>query len=148
MTQVWPRIKARHTTRVSPWMAIIEREVEFAPERRDVNCTTRSASRITSPLSRRCRIVAFPSSGNTVRHWRALPGNFLPGSSTRMRMRPRAAAENSWRRLALPPVSVHALGSYAPCTARLSNQGAFILCRDRSAASRANQLRRESKSSW
>ena len=32
MTQDWPRIKARRTTRMSPWMAIIEREVEFAPE--------------------------------------------------------------------------------------------------------------------
>src|SRR5215475_1020457 len=27
----WPKIKARRTTRVSPWMEIIEREVEFTP---------------------------------------------------------------------------------------------------------------------
>jgi hypothetical protein len=46
---------------------------------------TRSASRITSPSSRRCRIAAFPSSGNTVRRWRALPGNCRPGSSSRAR---------------------------------------------------------------
>ena len=26
----WPKVKTRHTRRVSPWMAIIEREVEFA----------------------------------------------------------------------------------------------------------------------
>jgi hypothetical protein len=32
MTQDWPKIKARRTTRMSPWMAIIDREVEFAPE--------------------------------------------------------------------------------------------------------------------
>ena len=25
----WPKIKARRTTKVSPWMEIIEREVEF-----------------------------------------------------------------------------------------------------------------------
>ncbi len=31
MAEDWPKIKARHTKRVSPWMAIIEREVEFAP---------------------------------------------------------------------------------------------------------------------
>jgi hypothetical protein len=31
MGEDWPKIKARHTRRVSPWMAIIEREVEFAP---------------------------------------------------------------------------------------------------------------------
>ena len=34
MAEDWPKIKARHTTRVSPWMAIIERKVEFAPARR------------------------------------------------------------------------------------------------------------------
>jgi hypothetical protein len=27
MAEDWPKIKARHATRVSPWMAIIEREV-------------------------------------------------------------------------------------------------------------------------
>jgi hypothetical protein len=26
----WPKIKARRTTTISPWMAIIEREVEVA----------------------------------------------------------------------------------------------------------------------
>jgi hypothetical protein len=31
MDEGWPKIKARNTKRVSPWMAIIEREVEFAP---------------------------------------------------------------------------------------------------------------------
>ena len=32
MAADWPKVKARHTRHVSPWMAIIEREVEFAPE--------------------------------------------------------------------------------------------------------------------
>jgi hypothetical protein len=32
MVENWPKIKARHITRVSLWMAIIEREVEFAPD--------------------------------------------------------------------------------------------------------------------
>ena len=31
MAEDWPQVKARHTRRVSPWMAIIERDVEFAP---------------------------------------------------------------------------------------------------------------------
>ena len=31
MADDWPKIKARRTTTISPWMAIIEREVEFAP---------------------------------------------------------------------------------------------------------------------
>jgi hypothetical protein len=29
MAEDWPKVKARHIRRVSPWMAIIEREVEF-----------------------------------------------------------------------------------------------------------------------
>jgi ADP-ribose pyrophosphatase len=32
MAEDWPRIKTRRTTRVSPWMEIIEREVEFVPD--------------------------------------------------------------------------------------------------------------------
>ena len=32
MTDRWPKIKARRTTSVSPWMSIIEREVEFSPD--------------------------------------------------------------------------------------------------------------------
>ena len=31
MAEDWPKVKARHIRRVSPWMAIIEREVGFAP---------------------------------------------------------------------------------------------------------------------
>ena len=31
MAEDWPKIKARRTRRISPWMTIIEREVEFAP---------------------------------------------------------------------------------------------------------------------
>jgi hypothetical protein len=31
MDEGWPKIKARNTKHVSPWMAIIKREVEFAP---------------------------------------------------------------------------------------------------------------------
>ena len=27
----WPKIKARRTTKISPWVEIIEREVEFTP---------------------------------------------------------------------------------------------------------------------
>src|SRR5665811_307134 len=30
MTEGWPKIRSRRTTTVSPWMDIIEREVEFA----------------------------------------------------------------------------------------------------------------------
>ena len=32
MAEDWPKIKTRRTMRVSPWMEIIEREVEFASD--------------------------------------------------------------------------------------------------------------------
>ena len=31
MAEEWPKIRARRTTSVSPWMAVIERQVEFSP---------------------------------------------------------------------------------------------------------------------
>jgi hypothetical protein len=106
-TRTWTRVGQRSKPVTSSayrrgWRSSSARSNSLQAQ--SVKSTTRSASRITSRLSRRCRIAAFRSSGNTVRHWRALPGNFPPGSSIRTRMRPRAAAESSWRRLALPPV--------------------------------------------
>src|ERR1044072_30977 len=32
VNQQWPKIKSRHTSTVSPWVNIITREVEFAPD--------------------------------------------------------------------------------------------------------------------
>jgi ADP-ribose pyrophosphatase len=31
MTETWPKIRSRRTTRLSPWVEIVERVVEFAP---------------------------------------------------------------------------------------------------------------------
>ena len=39
----WPKIKSRRTIEVSPWMKIIEREVEFARGRKRQSFITRSA---------------------------------------------------------------------------------------------------------
>ena len=32
VNQQWPKIKSRHTSTLSPWVDIIAREVEFAPD--------------------------------------------------------------------------------------------------------------------
>ena len=32
MADEWPKIRSRQTTTVSPWMEIVAREVEFAPD--------------------------------------------------------------------------------------------------------------------
>ena len=31
MVEEWPKIRSRRTTKISPWMDVIAREVEFAP---------------------------------------------------------------------------------------------------------------------
>ena len=65
MDEGWPKIKARNTKRVSPWMAIIEREVEFAPgTEREIYHAVSQQDYIAIVAT--CRIAAFPSSGNTV----------------------------------------------------------------------------------
>ena len=76
--------QASRTTYVSPWMAIIERELEFAPAQ-NMKSTLRSASRDYIAIVAALPDTAFPSSGNTVQRWRALPRNCLLGSSTRVR---------------------------------------------------------------
>jgi ADP-ribose diphosphatase len=69
MTEEWPKVTARHTRRVSPWMAIIERQVEFAP---GAKCEIYDAVSQQDYVA----IVAVlpdgrvPTSGNTVRRWR------------------------------------------------------------------------------
>jgi hypothetical protein len=48
MDEGWPKIKARNTKRVSPWMAIIEREVEFAQG--DLGALQKGPNRETNPI--------------------------------------------------------------------------------------------------
>jgi hypothetical protein len=116
MAEDWPKVKARHSRRVPPWMAIIEREVEFAPRAECEICHAVS-SRITSPSSQRYRMTAFPSSGNTARRWRAFSWELPAGLIIPARIRSRAAAENGFCRPRRTRVRC-----YAPCTARLSNR--------------------------
>ena len=116
----WPKIKSRRTIDVSPWMSVIEREVEFAPGR---------PSELYHAVGQQdyIAIVARTPDGRIpiVRQYRPalerftweLPAGLVdPGEE---------AAETCRRELmeetGFPALTVHALGSYAPCTARLSN---------------------------
>ena len=117
----WPKIKARGTTTVSPWMTIIEREVEF----------TESASpELYHAVAQQdyIAIVALTPDGllPIVRQYRPaleaftweLPAGLVDAGED--------AAESCRRELqeetGLTARAVHALGAYAPCTARLSNR--------------------------
>ena len=121
MADDWPKIKARRTTHVSPWMAIIEREVEFAPG------AERELYHAVGQQDYIAIVAALPDSRiPIVRQYRPalesftweLPAGLVePGEDATACCRRELMEETGFAARA-----VHALGSYAPCTARLSNR--------------------------
>jgi ADP-ribose pyrophosphatase len=121
MAEDWPKIKARRTTRVSPWMAIIEREVEFTPgAERELYHAVGQQDYIA--------IVAALPDGRIpiVRQYRPalesftweLPAGLVDSGEDAAACCRRELMEET----GFAARAVHALGSYAPCTARLSNR--------------------------
>ena len=121
MDEGWPRINARNTKRVSPWMAIIEREVEFAPG------AEREVYHAVSQQDYIAIVAALPDNRfPIVRQYRPalqsftweLPAGLIdPGEDAATCCRRELTEETGFA-----PRAVHALGTYAPCTARLSNR--------------------------
>jgi ADP-ribose diphosphatase len=121
MAGAWPKIKARRITQVSPWMAIIEREVEFAagapPE---LYHAVGQADYIA--------IVALTPEGciPIVRQFRPALERFtweLPAGLLNEGESPEACcARELIEETGYPARNVQTLGSYSPCTARLSNR--------------------------
>ncbi len=117
----WPKIKARRTTPVSPWMTIIEREVEF---------TEGAASELYHAVGQAdyIAIVALTPEGKIpiVRQYRPALEGFtweLPAGLVDEGESPEACCRRElMEETGLAALSVHALGAYAPCTARLSNR--------------------------
>jgi ADP-ribose pyrophosphatase len=117
----WPRIRSRRTTKVSPWMEIVEREVEF---------TQGAPAELYHAVGQQdyIAIVARDPDGKipVVRQYRPAVEAFtweLPAGMVEAGEDP---AECCRRELleetGLPAKQIHALGTYAPCTARLSNR--------------------------
>ena len=117
----WPKIKARRTTTISPWVAIIEREVEFAPG---------SAPELYHAVGQQdyIAIVARTPDGKIpiVRQYRPALEQFTWELPAGLVDAGEAVADCCRRELleetGFPARTVHPLGSYAPCTARLSNR--------------------------
>jgi ADP-ribose pyrophosphatase len=117
----WPKIKSRRTTTISPWMEIIAREVEFTPG---------APAEIYHAVGQQdyIAIVALTLDGRIpiVRQYRPALERFtweLPAGLVEKG----EDADTCCRRELLeetgyPAKAVHALGSLAPCTARLSNR--------------------------
>ena len=117
----WPKIKARRTTPISPWMAIIEREVEFADG---------AAPELYHAVGQAdyIAIVALTPEGKIpiVRQYRPALERFtweLPAGLVDEGESPEACCRRElMEETGLAALAVHALGAYAPCTARLSNR--------------------------
>jgi ADP-ribose pyrophosphatase len=116
-----PRIVSRRTTRLSPWVEIIERDVEFRPGAR---VETYHAIGQQDYVA----IVARTPDGMIpiVRQFRPALESFTWELPAGMADDGEAAVDCCRRELleetGLTARAVQALGSYSPCTARLSNR--------------------------
>ena len=121
MAEDWPKITARRNIPISRWMTVIERAVEFsagaAPElyhavgQQDYIAIVARTPEGLIPIVRQFRPAVEQFT------WELPAGLVDPGED---------AAETCRRELmeetGLPVRSVHPLGTFAPCTARLSNR--------------------------
>ena len=117
----WPKIVSRRATRVSPWMQVIEREVAFAPGApAELYHAVGQADYIA--------IVALTAEGRIpiVRQYRPalesftweLPAGLVdPGEAPEV-----TCARELKEETGFAAGAVHPLGSFSPCTARLSNR--------------------------
>jgi ADP-ribose diphosphatase len=121
MADDWPKITGRQTTIVSPWMQIIAREVEFAPG---------AAPQTYHAIGQQdyIAIVALTPQGTIpiVRQYRPAVERFtweLPAGMVDQGETPEACCVRELKEeTGFAARAVHALGTYAPCTARLSNR--------------------------
>lgn len=117
----YPKIKSRRTIDISPWMKVIEREVEFKQG---------AAPELYHAISQQdyIAIVALTPDGRipVVKQYRPalerqtweLPAGLVDPGEDPARTCERELLEETGH----ASKAVHALGIYAPCTARLSNR--------------------------
>jgi 8-oxo-dGTP pyrophosphatase MutT (NUDIX family) len=117
----FPKIKSRRTIDISPWMKVIEREVEFAPGQPPELYHAVGQSDYIA-------IVALTPDGRIpiVRQYRPALERFtweLPAGMVEKDEDPAACCRRELlEETGYPAKAVHALGTLAPCTARLSNR--------------------------
>lgn len=121
MADDWPKITARRDIPISPWMKVIERAVEFsegaAPEfyhavgQQDYIAIVAMTPEGLIPIVRQYRPAVERFT------WELPAGLLDPGEEPAETCRRELMEETG-----LAAATLHALGVYAPCTARLSNR--------------------------
>jgi ADP-ribose pyrophosphatase len=121
MTEEWPKIRSRKVTKVSPWMEVIAREVEFTPGapaeiyhavgQSDYLAVVARTPDGRIPIVRQYRpaIEAFS--------WELPAGLVDPGEQPIESARRELMEETGY-----PARTIHPLGTAAACTGRLSNR--------------------------
>jgi 8-oxo-dGTP pyrophosphatase MutT (NUDIX family) len=120
MSNEGPKIKSREIVKISPWVEIIAREVEFSPESIEVYHAVKQQDYLA--------IVAVTPDGRfpIVRQYRPaleaftweLPAGLVdPGEDPAEGCRRELLEETGY-----PTVAIHPLGIAAPCSGRLSNR--------------------------
>jgi ADP-ribose pyrophosphatase len=119
MSNEGPKIKSREIVKISPWVEIIAREVEFSPESTEIYHAVKQQDYLA--------IVAVTPSGQfpLVRQYRPaletftweLPAGLVdPGEDPAEGCRRELLEETGY-----PTLAIHPLGVAAPCSGRLSN---------------------------
>jgi 8-oxo-dGTP pyrophosphatase MutT (NUDIX family) len=135
MTEQWPKIRARRTTKISDWMDVIAREVEFSP---GAPPQTYHAVAQADYVA----IVARTPDGRIpiVRQYRPAVESFTWELPAGMVDRGEEPAVSCRRELleetGFPVRTIHFLGTAAACTGRLSNRihSFFVETGERAAA--------------
>ena len=133
----WPKIKSRRTIDISRWMKVIEREVEFTagakPELYHAVGQQDYIAIVARTPDGKIPIVRQDRPALERFTWE-LPAGLVDKGETATETCKRELMEET----GFPAKTVHALGTYAPCTARLSNQlhSFFVETGPRAAAAR------------
>jgi ADP-ribose pyrophosphatase len=121
MSEQWPKVRSRQTVTVSPWVDLIAREIEFSP---DTPIETYHAVGQQDYLA----IVARTPTGHfpIVRQYRPALESFTWELPAGLAEPNEDLAEGCRRELleetGYPTRAIHALGTAAPCSGRLSNR--------------------------
>ena len=121
MSDQWPRVTSRQTIKISPWVDIVAREVEFAPG---------AAPEVYHAITQQdyLAIVARTPSGHfpIVRQYRPALESFTWELPAGLAEPQEDLAEGCRRELleetGYPTRAVYPLGTASPCTGRLSNR--------------------------